>query len=121
MVSEVQIATALNHSIGDFIRRTPFFRDWVPGKISRSQAEGFLASFDALVRSFPALIAAGIARAPGESTRGVLAVNLFQECGEGDPARTHWAIYRRFLDTAKVAPAAREIPYAAKWRQTLMD
>jgi len=121
MVSEDAITATLQGSIEDFIRHAPFFKAWVPGAVDRAQAERFLASFDALVRSFPALIAAGIARAPDESTRVVLAVNLFQECGEGDPRRTHWAIYRRFLETAGIAPADREIPNAAQWRQTLMD
>ena len=57
-----------------------------------------------------------------EESRAVLAVNLYQECGEGDVTRTHHAIYRKFLSTAGIdASAITENTFAAEWRNRLFE
>lgn len=104
----------------DLIERSDFFHFWKAEKVDRESAVRFLDSFDALVKSFPALIALGASRATDERSRVVLAVNLYQECGEGNPERTHYAIYRKFRETAGLAPGtALDPPFAAQWRETL--
>lgn len=122
MVSEKEITDTFNGLVAGFIKDGSFFRLWKEGLVEKSAAEGFLISFDSLVKSFPALIAAGAARAEDENTRGVLAANLFQECGEGDPTRTHHAIYRKFLKTAGIEVVSTPIsPFTAEWRVKLSE
>ncbi|HET9870202.1 MAG TPA: iron-containing redox enzyme family protein, partial [bacterium] len=78
--------------------------------------------FDTLVKSFPSLIALGAARAGDERVRAVLAVNLYQECGEGDPSRSHHAIYRKFLEGAGLQVGdAPDADFALRWRDALRD
>jgi pyrroloquinoline quinone (PQQ) biosynthesis protein C len=120
MVSEDKIKEELNELIEQFMEHCPFFSVWKAGTIDRTMSEKFLVTFDSLVKSFPALIAAGAARVTDEQTRVVLAVNLYQECGEGDPQRTHYAIYRKFLSTAGIdLSSISENGFAAEWRNRL--
>ena len=112
----------LNDLVDRFIATCPFFLKWNKGSIDRVMSERFLGTFDFLVKSFPALIAAGISRMEDEGCRTVLAVNLFQECGEGDVKRTHHAIFRNFLATAGI-PLLNESQgsFAVEWRRRLQD
>jgi pyrroloquinoline quinone (PQQ) biosynthesis protein C len=120
MISEGKIKDELNGLIEGFMGHCPFFSVWREGSIDRTMSEKFLVTFDSLVKSFPALIAAGAARVTDEQTRVVLAVNLYQECGEGDPQRTHYAIYRKFLSTAGIdLSSISENAFAAEWRSRL--
>jgi pyrroloquinoline quinone (PQQ) biosynthesis protein C len=89
--------------------------------VNSAKAEKFITTFDFLVKSFPGLLAAGAARMEDEETRGVLAVNLFQECGEGDIRRTHYAIYKKFSETAGVQSSAIQEPnFTFEWRTDLL-
>jgi pyrroloquinoline quinone (PQQ) biosynthesis protein C len=120
MISEGKIKDELNGLVEGFMGHCPFFSFWKEGSIDRTMSEKFLVTFDSLVKSFPALIAAGAARVTDEQTRVVLAVNLYQECGEGDPQRTHYAIYRKFLSTAGIdLSSISEDSFAAEWRTRL--
>jgi len=120
MISEKKIMDELNGWVDRFLKHSPFFKVWKNDSIDRAMCEKFLVTFDSLVGSFPALIALGAARVMDERTRVVLAVNLFQECGEGDPRRTHHAIYRKFLATAGIdVSQSPESPFAARWRSDL--
>jgi pyrroloquinoline quinone (PQQ) biosynthesis protein C len=122
MISETRITETLNGLVDGFLERSPFFHVWKEGTVDHSMAGKFLITFDSLVKSFPALIAAGIGRARDKETRSTLAVNLFQEQGEGDPSRSHHAIYRNFLSTGGVvlSPTSEE-PFTAEWREKLLD
>ena len=118
---EGKITETLTGLVDEFLARTSFFPVWNRGAGDKRVSPAFLLSFDSLVRSFPSLIAAGAARALDEKTRAVLAVNLYQECGEGDIRRTHHAIYRKYLATAGLEPAAEnEADFAARWRVDLL-
>ena len=102
--------------------RTRFFRVWQEEAVGVPMSKKFLVSFDSLVRSFPSLIAAGAARAQDEKTRMVLAVNLYQESGEGDLRRTHHAIYRKYLATAGInISMVPEEGFAVQWRKDLLQ
>ncbi len=122
MTQTNEIKTDLNRLIEAFIGRSPFFLFWKEENIDPTLSKRFLASFDALVKSFPSLIAAGASRMKDEASRTTLAVNLYQECGEGDVSRTHYAIYRKFLATAGIdLSAITENTFAAKWRDRLAE
>lgn len=115
-----QFMEQFNRSVNELIDRSPFYNNWKPGKVEQATADKFLSNFNLLVGQFPRLIALGAARAEDEDTRTVLAVNLMQECGDGDVRRTHHAIYRRFLETAGVNPtAAPPQSFASEWGENL--
>ncbi|HVZ80823.1 MAG TPA: iron-containing redox enzyme family protein [bacterium] len=104
------------------VDRSPFFSFWTPTDVSPALSRKFLLSFDLLVKSFPSLIATGAGRMEDEKARLVLAVNLYQESGEGDLERTHHAIYRKFLRTAGFdLTALPEDPFAVLWKNRLTD
>ena len=122
MVLELEIRNSLDGLIEKFIQGSYFFSFWKPDRVSAALSERFLISFDSLVKSFPALIAVGVSRAEDEATRTVLAVNLYQECGEGDVERTHHAIYRKFLATAGIRLTnTSESSFALEWRTSLFE
>jgi pyrroloquinoline quinone (PQQ) biosynthesis protein C len=122
MLSETEMRDNLNDLIDEFIEVSSFFRFWKADRVTQALAQKFLISFDTLVKSFPGLIAAGIARTEDETTRAVLAVNLYQECGEGDARRTHHAIYRKFLTTAGIPrPSGSENSFAIEWKTRLFE
>ncbi len=120
MTQKKEIAERFNALVDELIGRSAFFRFWEEGPVAPAVMERFLVSFDSLVKSFPSLIAQGASRMEDERTRAVLAVNLYQECGEGDPSRTHHAIYQKFLFTAGIQQASMAEPsFAVEWRETL--
>jgi pyrroloquinoline quinone (PQQ) biosynthesis protein C len=122
MVLELEIRNTLDGLIEEFIQGSPFFHFWKAERVNAALSERFLISFDSLVKNFPALIAIGVSRAEDEATRTVLAVNLYQECGEGDVKRTHHAIYRKFLATAGISLSnASESSFALEWRTSLFE
>lgn len=117
-----EIRPILDRLTDELIERSPFFQFWASSSLDAATAKKFLLSFDPLVKSFPSLIAAGASRMEDETARTVLAVNLYQECGEGDITRSHHAIYRKFLSTAGIdTTSLRESPFAEQWRTRLLD
>jgi len=117
-----EIGATFNGFVGEFMERTPFFEVWKPELVDPKMAGKFLATFDSLVKSFPGLLAAGAARMEDEGSRATLAVNLYQECGEGDATRSHHAIYRKFLATAGIqVSATEEQAFTAEWREKLTE
>jgi len=120
MSVENKFIQMFNDSVEHFLESSPFFAAWRPENVNSDVAEKFLANFNVLVGNFPGLIALGCARADDEDTRAVLALNLFQECGEGNVQRTHHAIYRKFLRTAGVDPSiAPPETFTYEWRVRL--
>ena len=120
MISKNQIADSLQQLVEDLVKKSPFFKTWNKESVGLSESRKFLMTFDSLVKSFPSLIAAGAARMEDEATRVTLAVNLYQESGEGDLSRTHHAIYRKFLATAGIDPSLEpESDFASQWRSNL--
>ncbi len=122
MVVKEEIQENLNHLVDSFVDQSPFFKFWKTHNVDADVSKRFLVSFDALVKSFPSLIAAGASRMKDEQSRMVLAVNLYQECGEGDVQRTHYAIYRKFLATTGIdLSAITENGFASEWRDSLSE
>jgi pyrroloquinoline quinone (PQQ) biosynthesis protein C len=114
-----EMSVSFSRLVTELVDRSAFFRRWSPGTVSDAVARVFLTEFEGLVSSFPQLLALGIARTTDTDTRTVLAVNLYQECGEGNPARTHHAIYRNFMDSVGLPAPAALSPRAARWRESL--
>src|SRR5581483_93646 len=122
MKNKQEIQEQLQKLTEDLVERSPFFSFWTPANITPEFSKKFLLSFDVLVNSFPSLIAAGASRMEDENSRTVLAVNLYQECGEGNLDRTHHAIYRKFLQTAGFdLTSLPENPFAINWKNRLLD
>jgi pyrroloquinoline quinone (PQQ) biosynthesis protein C len=122
MTQKKEITDVFNALVDQLLDRSAFFRFWEKGQAAPVVMERFLVSFDSLVKSFPSLIAQGASRMEDEQTRAVLAVNLYQECGEGNPDRTHHAIYRKFLSTAGIhETSASEPSFAIQWRESLRE
>jgi pyrroloquinoline quinone (PQQ) biosynthesis protein C len=122
MSVEEKFVQLFSESVDNFIERSPFFNAWKPENVNSEMAEKFLANFNVLVGNFPGLIALGCARADDEDTRAVLAVNLFQECGEGNVERTHHAIYRKYMETAGIdASSAPPETFTNEWRTSLRN
>jgi pyrroloquinoline quinone (PQQ) biosynthesis protein C len=122
MTPKKEIEDSFNALVDELIGRSAFFRFWESGAVAPAVMERFLVSFDSLVKSFPSLIAQGASRVEDEKTRAVLAVNLYQVCGEGDPSRTHHAIYQKFLSTAGIQQTATAEPsFAVEWRESLRE
>jgi len=122
MVLEMEIRKTLDSLIDKFIQESPFFSFWQMDRVTTPLCEKFLVSFDSLVKSFPSLIAAGTSRMEDETTRSVLALNLYQECGEGESTRAHHAIYRKFLITAGISLDSNfENSFAIEWRKDLFE
>jgi len=107
---------------GEFVVQSSFFDFWKQSSGNREVTSRFLVAFDSLVKSFPPLIALGISRMEDAECRAVLAVNLHQECGEGDCNRSHHAIYRKFLKTSGLQelPDSEDLP-ATQWKKRLSD
>jgi pyrroloquinoline quinone (PQQ) biosynthesis protein C len=119
---ENKFVQMFNDSVETFLESSPFFAAWKPENVNFEVAKKFLANFNTLVGNFPGLIALGCARADDEDTRTVLAINLFQECGEGNVQRTHHSIYRKFLKTAGVDPSkAPPETFTNEWRTSLRN
>jgi pyrroloquinoline quinone (PQQ) biosynthesis protein C len=122
MFSELEIRKTLDGLIDKFIQESPFFYFWKTDQITAPLCEKFLVSFGSLVKSFPSLIAAGASRMDDENARSVLALNLYQECGEGDVNRSHYAIYKNFLTTGGIRlNAVSEDAFAVEWRKSLFE
>jgi pyrroloquinoline quinone (PQQ) biosynthesis protein C len=122
MFSELEIRKTLDGLIDKFIQESPFFYFWKTDQITAPLCEKFLVSFGSLVKSFPSLIAAGASRMDDENARSVLALNLYQECGEGDVNRSHYAIYKNFLTTGGIRlNAVSEDAFAIEWRKSLFE
>jgi pyrroloquinoline quinone (PQQ) biosynthesis protein C len=122
MTPKKEIKDVFNALVDELIGRSVFFRLWEKSPVASTVMERFLVSFDSLVKSFPSLIAQGASRMTDEQTRAVLAVNLYQECGEGNPGRTHHEIYQKFLSTAGIRQTPAEEPdFAVEWRESLRE
>lgn len=102
-ITRTGVIEVLQSKVNRLIADSPFFSGWTPAFVTRPIADRFLGTFNNLVGCFPPIIALATSRL-GEVARVVLAKNLFEECGEGDPRRTHHAIYRNFLSSVGLNP-----------------
>ena len=119
---ESEIFDKFDRLVHNLISENPFFTYLKSGLLNSTSANVFLMSFNELVKSFPPLIALGIFHAPSEKARTILAVNLYQECGEGDIQKTHYAIFRKFLNSIAFQPLSKsENKLAKKWRDGICD
>jgi pyrroloquinoline quinone (PQQ) biosynthesis protein C len=116
LILRLGVIQILQGKVERLIADSPFFAAWEPGRVTKLVAGSFLLTFNNLVGSFPPIIAFATSRL-GEAARVVLAKNLFEECGEGDAARTHHAIYRNFLRGAGLSADATPMDeHTERWK-----
>lgn len=92
---EIRAHPALHH---------PFLEKFRQGKLSLDRIRIFARQYYLYSRWFGRYVAAIIANIPDERPRAFLIKNLYQEYGEEDPANTHPAIFRRFMDALRLDP-----------------
>jgi pyrroloquinoline quinone (PQQ) biosynthesis protein C len=71
----------------------PFFDEIRSGQLTRSDVVVFLGQWWHPLHYFPDFLSRSIAAIPKLETRSAICSILFQELGEGDPARAHERIY----------------------------
>ncbi|MCW8130087.1 MAG: iron-containing redox enzyme family protein [Planctomycetota bacterium] len=88
----------------------PFVRNLSePGRVSREQARRFAIAYYPHIFRTRLYQANALGICPDERVQYVLAEILYDEYGEGDFARTHPAVYRKFLDALGVPAAEQSI------------
>jgi len=80
-----------------------------PGGVSREQARRFAILYYPHIFRTRLYQANALGICPDERVQYVLAEIIYDEYGEGDPACTHPAVYRKFLKALDVAPEAGSI------------
>lgn len=69
------------------------------GTLSAKAALHVFTQYGHYCEYFPRFLASAAAKVPHEEWREPIVRNLWEEHGEGNPARSHRVLYRRFLDS----------------------
>lgn len=117
-----KISALFHHRTDQLILKNEFFRKLEQKFVTQEQADEFCSVFSNLVRQFPTLIALAISNIDNEVIRVGLAVNLYQECGEGVVKKSHYQVFRRFLDSANITEISQsEESIALDWMGSHRD
>lgn len=105
--------------------RHPFVERCRAGELTIAQVRVLGGQMYKFCRQFPSFLALALAACPQEDARLVIGENLWEELGEGDPARAHANLFRRFtralgLDDAQLA-AVPELPETASLIDTYLN
>jgi pyrroloquinoline-quinone synthase len=74
----------------------PFVKRCRAGRLTVAQVRVLGSQMYQFSREFTRFLAKALAACPHETARMVIAENLWEELGEGDPERAHAALFRRF-------------------------
>ena len=74
----------------------PFIQDFAQGKVPKENLARFAASYCFQVDNFKRFVAQVYANAEPRDVRELMLENLWEEHGEGDPARDHTALVAKF-------------------------
>lgn len=74
----------------------PFVERCRAGRLTVEQVRVLGSQMYRFSREFTRFLAKALAASPHEEARMVIAENLWEELGEGDPERSHVALFRRF-------------------------
>jgi pyrroloquinoline-quinone synthase len=85
--------------------RHPFVERCRAGRLTPAQVRALGAQMYKFCHQFPSFLALAIAACPQEEVRVVIAENLWEELGEGDPQRAHASLFRRFTRALGLADA----------------
>lgn len=104
-----------------FVTEHPFFVHLRSGAMHGEEARRFIQAFEHLVGRFPAVVERAGERAGAAPIRAILAENLDDERGNGDPSRSHHQIFRLFLSSNEVPLLDEEPrPMADGWQRRLI-
>ncbi|MBW8828133.1 MAG: iron-containing redox enzyme family protein [Burkholderiales bacterium] len=76
--------------------RHPFVERCRAGELTLPQVRVLASQMYRFCHEFPCFLATALAASRDEATRMVIAENLWEELGEGDPQRAHATLFRRF-------------------------
>lgn len=99
----------------------PFVQGCRAGRITPAHVRALGGQMYKFCREFTRFLAAAMAHCPDEATLGVLGHNLWEELGEGDPARAHPALFRRFTRALGLSDAELAAIPAEPETQALID
>jgi pyrroloquinoline-quinone synthase len=85
--------------------RHPFVERCRAGELTLEQVRVLACQMYKFCHSFPRYLATALTLCTDEDTRMVIAENLWDELGEGDPARAHAALLRRFTRSLDITDA----------------
>jgi hypothetical protein len=105
MVSGRVLDSLKNNSLRKNLIHHPFFDEIRTGLLTRSDVAVFLGQWWHPLHYFPDFLSRSIAVVPRLETRTAISAILFQELGEGDPARAHERIY---IETMAAAGFSRK-------------
>jgi len=88
--------------------RHPFVARCRAGELTLEQVRVLARQMYKFCHSFPRYLATALALCTDEDTRMVIAENLWDELGEGDPLRAHAALLRRFTRALDITDAQLE-------------
>lgn len=116
MVSGRVLDSLKNNSLRKNLIHHPFFDEIRTGLLTRSDVAVFLGQWWHPLHYFPDFLSRSIAVVPRLETRTAISSILFQELGEGDPARAHERIY---IETMAAAGFSRkEVAEASPFEST---
>lgn len=85
------------------IREHPFIRDAEADTLTKAQAERWIYCAGRESRSFPGILENMVARSQNASIREILASNLADEHGNGNPEDAHFKHYLHLLDSLGIS------------------
>ncbi|HTP94624.1 MAG TPA: iron-containing redox enzyme family protein [Burkholderiales bacterium] len=91
------------------------------GRLTLTEVRTLGAQMYKFSREFSRYLAKALAVCPHEDARVVIAENLWEELGEGDPARCHPALFRRFTRAIGIDDERLELIPAEPETQRLVD
>jgi pyrroloquinoline-quinone synthase len=90
---EKELAEVMNSAA---FEERPFLREFAEGRISKEKLAEYAPSYCYMVDQFKRFVAAVYANAEPRDVRELMLANLWEEHGEGNPARDHTALVARF-------------------------
>jgi pyrroloquinoline quinone (PQQ) biosynthesis protein C len=116
MVSGRVLDSLRNNTLRKNLIHHRFFDEIRTGLLSRGDVAVFLGQWWHPLHYFPDFLSQSIAVIPKLETRTAICAILFQELGEGDPARAHERIYVETMATAGFSQ--KEVTEAAPFEST---
>lgn len=99
----------------------PFVERCRTGALTSAQVRALGGQMYQFCREFTRFLAKALAACPNEEARMVIAENLWDELGEGDPQRAHAALFRRFTRALGISDAQLAATPAEPETSALID
>lgn len=99
----------------------PFVERCRAGHLSHAEIQVLAVQMYKFSREFPGFLAGALVHCEDEAARIVIAENLWEELGEGDPAKTHAELFRRFTRALGIDDGTLEAAPMLPGTQHLVD